>query len=129
MKKRKIRKVKDVQHETPHQFSLFFSVFAKKVSDVVGSPIVFMLALVFILVWLLVGPYFHYSDAWQLVINTGTTIVTFLIVFLIQHTQNRDAEIINLKIDELIKGHKGARDVMPKKVINPGSSLSYFGIC
>lgn len=114
MKKRKsTRKTKDIQHHnTSHKFSLFFSLFAKHVSDVVGNPFAFILALLFIIVWLMMGPYFHYSDTWQLVVNTATTIITFLIVFLIQHTQNRDTEIINLKIDELIKGHKGARNTI-----------------
>lgn len=92
------------------EWSLFFSRIAKKVSELIGNAITFLLSLLFILIWLLCGPIFHYSDTWQLIINTSTTIITFLVVFLIQHTQNRDTEIINLKLDELIKGHKGAHN-------------------
>jgi low affinity Fe/Cu permease len=75
----------------------------------VGSSWSFMFAALIILVWAVTGPLFHYSDTWQLVINTGTTIITFLMVFLIQNTQNRDAKAIHLKLDELIRGVKGAR--------------------
>ena len=75
----------------------------------VGSSWAFILAGLIILVWAVTGPLFHYSDTWQLVINTGTTIITFLMVFLIQNTQNRDAKAIHLKLDELIRGVKGAR--------------------
>lgn len=75
----------------------------------VGSSWAFILAVLIILVWGITGPPFHYSDTWQLVINTGTTIITFLMVFLIQNTQNRDAKAIHLKLDELIRGVKGAR--------------------
>src|ERR1043166_4179311 len=86
-----------------------FRKFANLVSNIVGTSWVFILAVTVIVVWALSGPMFHYSDTWQLVINTGTTIVTFLMVFLIQNTQNRDAKAIHLKLDELIKGVKGAR--------------------
>ncbi len=75
----------------------------------VGSSWAFILSVIIILVWAITGPMFGYSDTWQLVINTGTTIITFLMVFLIQNTQNRDAKAIHLKLDELIKGVKGAR--------------------
>jgi low affinity Fe/Cu permease len=75
----------------------------------VGSSWAFILAVLIILVWALTGPLFHFSDTWQLVINTGTTIITFLMVFLIQNTQNRDAKAIHLKLDELLRGVKGAR--------------------
>ena len=85
---------------------------ANVISKVVGSPIAFVAALVIIGTWALSGPVFGYSDTWQLIINTGTTIVTFLIVFLIQNTQNRDAKAIHLKLDELIKTQKGARDTL-----------------
>ena len=89
-----------------------FRKFAAHISEVVGSPWAFILAVVLIIVWAVTGPAFGYSDTWQLVINTGTTIVTFLVVFLIQNTQNRDAKAIHLKLDELIKATKGARNRM-----------------
>ena len=77
---------------------------------IVGSPWSFLLAVLVILAWAVTGPIFHFSDTWQLVINTGTTIVTFLMVFLIQNTQNRDARAIHLKLDELIKNNARARN-------------------
>jgi low affinity Fe/Cu permease len=86
-----------------------FRKFAQKTSQIVGTSWVFILAVLIIATWAISGPMFHYSDTWQLVINTGTTIITFLMVFLIQNTQNRDAKAIHLKLDELIKGVKGAR--------------------
>lgn len=76
---------------------------------VVGSPWAFLLAAASILAWLITGPIFGYSDTWQLVINTATTIVTFLMVFLIQNTQNRDTKALHLKLDELLRGVGGAR--------------------
>jgi low affinity Fe/Cu permease len=75
-----------------------------------GSPWAFLLAVGIIILWALTGWYFNFSNTWQLVINTGTTIVTFLMVFLIQNTQNRDSHAVNLKLDELIKALKPARD-------------------
>jgi low affinity Fe/Cu permease len=86
-----------------------FRKFAQRTSVVVGSAWSFIAAVLVIVIWGISGPMFKYSDTWQLVINTGTTIVTFLMVFLIQNTQNRDAKAIHLKLDELIKGVKGAR--------------------
>jgi len=86
-----------------------FRKFAQTTSQAVGSSWAFILAFLIIVVWAITGPLFHYSDTWQLVINTSTTIITFLMVFLIQNTQNRDAKAIHLKLDELIKGVKGAR--------------------
>jgi low affinity Fe/Cu permease len=86
-----------------------FHRLAHRVAHIVGSPWSFVLAVTVVVVWLVTGPVFHYSDSWQLVINTGTTIVTFLIVFLIQNTQNRDAQVIHLKLDELIRAVRSAR--------------------
>ena len=87
----------------------FFRAFARRISDFVGSSWAFAGALLTIIVWGAAGPFYHYSDTWQLVINTGTTVVTFLMVFLMQNTQNRDAKAIHLKLDELLRGVKGAR--------------------
>lgn len=89
-----------------------FHRFAARVSDRMGSPVAFILALVVLVGWAVTGPIFGFSDTWQLIINTGTTIVTFLMVFLIQNTQNRDAKAIHLKLDELLKGVEGARTSM-----------------
>ena len=88
----------------------FFNRVAKRVSEATGSHWAFVSAIAIILVWGLTGPVFHFSDTWQLVINTGTTIVTFLMVFLIQNTQNRDAKAIHLKLDEVIRCLEGARN-------------------
>jgi low affinity Fe/Cu permease len=87
-----------------------FRVFARRSSEVLGSAWAFIIALIIIVIWGITGPTFHYSDTWQLIINTGTTIVTFLMVFLIQNTQNRDAKAVHLKLDELIRALKGARN-------------------
>src|SRR6476619_175972 len=87
-----------------------FRVFARKTSEVLGSAWAFVIALLVIVVWAITGPTFHYSDTWQLIINTGTTIVTFLMVFLIQNTQNRDAKAVHLKLDELIRALGPARN-------------------
>jgi low affinity Fe/Cu permease len=87
-----------------------FNNFAKQCAAIVGSPWAFILAVVIVLTWAVTGAQFAYSDTWQLVINTGTTIVTFLMVFLIQNSQNRDAKAVHLKLDELIHGVHGARN-------------------
>jgi low affinity Fe/Cu permease len=87
-----------------------FRTFAARSSEKLGSRFAFAAAVLIVLAWLCTGPLFHFSDAWQLVINTGTTVVTFLMVFLIQATQNRDAKAIHLKLDELIRASK-ARNV------------------
>jgi low affinity Fe/Cu permease len=87
-----------------------FGIFARRTSNILGSAWIFVLAIVIIVVWALTGPTFHYSDTWQLIINTGTTIVTFLMVFLIQNTQNRDAKAVHLKLDELIRALGPARN-------------------
>jgi low affinity Fe/Cu permease len=89
-----------------------FRIVAHRVSTAVGSPVAFLIALTVILVWGASGPLFHFSDTWQLVINTSTTIVTFLMVFLIQNAQNRDARAIHLKLDELLCAVEGARTGM-----------------
>ena len=90
--------------------NLRFSTFAKSVSHAAGRPAAFILAVLVLLIWAATGPLFHFSDTWQLVINTGTTVVTFLMVFLIQSTQNREAQATQLKLDELIRAVGGARN-------------------
>jgi low affinity Fe/Cu permease len=89
-----------------------FHKISSRVSSLMGSPFAFMAAILIIVIWAVSGEQFNYSDTWQLVINTGTTIVTFLMVFLIQNTQNRDARAIHLKLDELIKGTRGSRNLL-----------------
>jgi low affinity Fe/Cu permease len=95
--------------ENDHMNEIFHRL-AVRVSYIVGSPKAFFLSVFIITLWAVTGPLFNYSDTWQLVINTATTIVTFLMVFLIQNTQNRDAKAIHLKLDELITSVKGARN-------------------
>lgn len=87
-----------------------FRKFAHAVSNITGTPWIFISAVTVVVVWAITGPMFHFSDTWQLVINTGTTIITLLMVFLIQNTQNRDAKALHLKLDELIRGVQGARN-------------------
>ncbi len=89
-----------------------FRKFSNATADKMGSPGAFLLGVLIVLVWALTGPLFHFSDTWQLVINTGTTIITFLMVFLIQATQNRDARAMHLKLDELIRAVTEARTGM-----------------
>src|SRR5467141_2488462 len=102
------------RHEQERDFfcvvSDAFRVFAHRSSIMLGSAWAFAGAVFVILVWLLTGPTFHFSDTWQLIINTATTIITFLMVFLIQNTQNRDAKAMHLKLDEVIRALKGARN-------------------
>src|SRR5467141_4160801 len=102
------------EHEKERDFlcvvSDAFRVFARRSSIVLGSAWAFGGAVLVIVVWLLTGPTFHFSDTWQLIINTATTIITFLMVFLIQNTQNRDAKAVHLKLDELIRAIKDARN-------------------
>lgn len=96
--------------EKPKTIRQLFSNFARATSCAVGSVWAFVVAIAIILIWGISGPIFHYSDTWQLVINTGTTIVTFIMVFLIQATQNRDAKAFHLKLDEIIRSIKEARN-------------------
>ena len=102
------------EHEHERDFfcvvSDAFRLFAHRSAFMLGSAWAFAAAAFVILVWLVTGPTFHFSDTWQLIINTATTIITFLMVFLIQNTQNRDAKAMHLKLDELIRALKGARD-------------------
>ena len=110
----KTQKKKPKQQEESKNFfcvvSDAFRIFARRSSSVLGSAWAFAGAIVIIVVWGVTGPAFHYSNTWQLIINTGTTIVTFLMVFLIQNTQNRDAKAAHLKLDEIIRALEGARN-------------------
>jgi low affinity Fe/Cu permease len=102
------------QHEQEHDFfcvvSDAFRVFAQRCASMLGSAWAFTGAVLVILVWLITGPTFHFSDTWQLIINTATTVITFLMVFLIQNTQNRDAKAMHLKMNELIRAIRNARN-------------------
>ena len=98
------------QGTTDYPDRLGFSRLARSASNALGTAWAFFAACIVVLIWALLGPMFHFSDVWQLVINTGTTIVTFLMVFLIQNTQNRDARAIHLKLDELIRSIGPARN-------------------
>ena len=89
-----------------------FTRFAKKTSTYTGRPVTFIIAVLVIVVWAFTGPLFGYSDTWQLVINTGTTIITFLMVFLIQNTQNRDTEALQIKLDEIIRAFGTANNAL-----------------
>src|SRR5690348_13487684 len=106
MRKKYVEARKQVTQTSGLRF--WFSRFASRTALLVGHPYMFLAAVLVIVGWALSGRIFHYSDTWQLVINTGTTIITFLVVFLIQNTQNRDAKAIHLKLDELIRSHSPA---------------------
>jgi low affinity Fe/Cu permease len=90
----------------------FFHKLAHKSAEIMGSAKSFIISVLLIVIWGITGPFFHYSDTWQLIINTATTVLTFLMVFLIQNTQNRDAKAIHLKLDELIRAVRSARNQM-----------------
>jgi low affinity Fe/Cu permease len=97
---------------TPAKSTSWFTRFTKRTAFASGQPLTFVLAVLVVAAWAITGPLFHFSDTWQLVINTGTTIITFLMVFLIQSTQNRDAEAVHIKLDELLRVSPGAHNVL-----------------
>jgi low affinity Fe/Cu permease len=96
----------------PTKSKSWFSRFAKWTARATGRPVTFIAAVAVIIIWAITGPIFGFSDTWQLIINTGTTIITFLMVFLIQSTQNRDSEAMQVKLDELIHVMKGAQNAL-----------------
>jgi low affinity Fe/Cu permease len=96
----------------PPRSTAWFTRFAKSASRAAGRPMTFVVAVLVIAIWAMTGPFFHFSDTWQLVINTSTTIVTFLMVFLIQNTQNRDSEALQIKLDELIRALESAHNAL-----------------
>lgn len=99
-----------MEKNSTHDMNFRFQKFAHAVSDMSGRPMAFVASVSLIVIWGCFGPFEHYSDTWQLIVNTSTTIITFLMVFLIQNTQNRDARAIHLKLDELIRANSKARN-------------------
>jgi low affinity Fe/Cu permease len=97
---------------TPAKSPSWFTLFTKFIAHITGRPGTFMLAVAAIVVWAVTGPIFHWSDTWQLFVNTGTTVITFLMVFLIQSTQNRDSVAMQVKLDELLRISAGAHNVL-----------------
>jgi len=110
--KKLLRKLIGTYHEKAPQWNNRFSRFSRWSSFITGRPLAFNVAIFIILVWVVSGPIFGFSDTWQLMINTATTIVTFLMVFLIQHTQNKDTEAMQVKLDELIRSIDGAHNAL-----------------
>lgn len=101
-----------MSHQIKKQNRSYFTAFAKWTSHVSGRPMTFVVAVLVLIVWAISGPVFGFSDTWQLIINTGTTIVTFLMVFLIQNTQNRDTQAMQVKLDEIIRAIRGAQNAL-----------------
>lgn len=104
--------MKTLDYQFPHHRRGWFTRFASCAAHLAGNPITFVVAVAMILVWAFSGPIFGFSDTWQLVVNTSTTIITFLMVFLIQNTQNRDSGAIHIKLDELIRSHRAANNAL-----------------
>lgn len=113
MKYRKKEKPEEIpEKKVESNFSLFFNKFSTIITKATGSPYAFITAIVIVVVWGITGPLFHFSDTWQLVINTGTTIVTFLMVFIIQHSQNKDTIALQLKLNELIAASRASNKLI-----------------
>lgn len=102
--------IKKQQSNKPKKMEDYFPIFASAIADLVGHPLTFIVMLLLTLVWFVSGPFFGFSDTWQLIINTVTTVLTFLMVFIIQNTQNRDTKAIQLKLDELVRSHSLAHN-------------------
>ena len=110
--KKKEKPQENEKKKNGNHFNIFFNHFSSAITKATGSAYAFIIALVIIIVWGVTGPIFHFSDTWQLVINTGTTIITFLMVFIIQHSQNRDTAALQLKLNELIAASKASNKLI-----------------